>query len=170
AVRAAQLLTVHAGGEVLSGIADAYPAPLPPQVIDLDAAEIRRVLGFDIPGGEVVRILTALQFQVEPDGDDAWTVTTPQTRLDVQGAADLIEELARVSGYDKLPERLLPLELPEPKGNRALELEDRVRDLLADQGLQEAITYALTSVDAEAKLQPAPVSDASKMRADHVTL
>ena len=55
-------------------------------------------------------------------------------------------------GYDKLPERLLPLELPEPKGNRALELEDKVRDLLADQGLQEAITYSLTSPEAEAKL------------------
>src|SRR5262245_9717341 len=153
AERAAQLFHRHAGGEVLSGIEDAYPKPVPPQVIDLDAAEIRRVLGFDMPPEDVVRILTALQFQVEPDGDDAWTVTTPQTRLDIQaGAADLIEELARVYGYDKLPERLLPLELPEPKGNRAIELEDKVRDLLADQGLQEAITYALSSVDAERKL------------------
>ncbi len=123
---------------------------MPPQVIDLDAAEIRRLLGFDIPPAEVERVLTALQFQVEADGDDAWTVTTPPTRLDIQaGAADLIEELARVYGYDNLPERLLPLELPEPKGNRALELEDRARDLLADQGLQEAITYSLTSVDAK---------------------
>jgi phenylalanyl-tRNA synthetase beta chain len=155
AARAAQLFHDHAGGQVLSGIIDAYPAPLPPQVIDLDAAQIRRLLGFDIPCAEVVRVLTALQFQVEPDGDDAWTVTTPATRLDIQaGAADLIEELARVSGYDKLPERLLPLELPEPKGNRALELEDRVRDLLADQGLQEVITYALGSADAEGKLNP----------------
>jgi phenylalanyl-tRNA synthetase beta chain len=153
AERAAQLFHDHAGGEVLAGIADTYPAPIPPQVIDLDATEIRRLLGFDIPGKEVVRVLTALQFQVEPDGDDAWTVTTPQTRLDIQaGQADLIEELARVYGYDKLPERLLPLELPEPKGNLAIELEDRVRDLLADQGLQEAITYSLTSAEVEAKL------------------
>jgi phenylalanyl-tRNA synthetase beta chain len=153
AERAAQLLHDHAGGEVLGGMVDTYPAPLPSQVIDLDAAEIRRVLGFDIPGAEIVRVLTALQFQVELDGDDAWTVTTPQTRLDIQaGAADLIEELARVYGYDKLPERLLPLELPEPKGNRALELEDRVRALLADQGLQEAITYSLSGIDAEMKL------------------
>jgi phenylalanyl-tRNA synthetase beta chain len=150
AERAAQLLHDHAGGQVLDGMVDAYPAKLPAQVIDLDAAEIRRVLGFDIPGAEIVRVLTALQFQVEPDGDDAWTVTTPQTRLDIQaGAADLIEELARVYGYDKLPERLLPLELPEPKGNRALELEDRVRALLADQGLQEVITYALSSPASE---------------------
>jgi phenylalanyl-tRNA synthetase beta chain len=153
AERAAQLFHEHAGGQVLSGIVDAYPEPWKPQVIDLDAGEIRRLLGFDIPGAEVVRVLTALQFQVEPDGDDAWTVTTPPTRLDIQaGPADLIEELARVYGYDKLPERLLPLELPEPKGNRALELEERVRDLLADQGLQEIITYALTGLDAEMKL------------------
>ncbi len=159
AVRAARLFHDHAGGEVLAGVVDNYPAPLPPQVIDLDAAEIRRLLGFDIPGEEVVRVLTALQFQVEPDGDDAWIVTTPQTRLDIQaGAADLIEELARVYGYDNLKERLLPFELPEPKGNRSLELEDRTRDLLADQGLQEAITYSLTSTEAEAKLDSAQVN------------
>jgi phenylalanyl-tRNA synthetase beta chain len=155
ALRAAELFAAHAGGEPLAGLVDVYPTKVAPQVIDLDAAAIRRLLGFDIPGAEVVRVLTALQFQVEPDGDDAWTVTTPPTRLDIQaGAADLIEELARVYGYDKLPERLLPLELPEPKGNRALELEDRVRDLLADQGLQDVITYSLTSAEAEAKLTP----------------
>ncbi len=155
AVRAAQLFHDHAGGEVLAGVVDDHPAPLSPQVIDLDAAEIRRLLGFDIPGEEVVRVLTALQFQVEPDGDDAWTVTTPQTRLDIQaGAADLIEELARVHGYDNLSERLLPFELPEPKGNRSLELENRARDLLADQGLQETITYSLTSLCSELNLDP----------------
>lgn len=163
AARAAQLFRAHAGGEVLAGVVDAYPAPQPPQVIDLDAAEIRRLLGFDVPGEEVVRVLTALQFQVEPKGADAWAVTAPQTRLDIQaGAADLIEELARVYGYDNLKERLLPLELPEPKGNPSLELEDRVRDLLADQGLQEAITYSLSSPDAEAKLRPGAASSASE--------
>ncbi len=152
AVRAAQLFHAHAGGEVLSGIIDNYPAPPPMQVIELHRSEIARLLGFDVPPAEVERVLTALQFTVKPEVF-GWTVTVPRTRLDIQaGAADLIEELARVYGYDKLPERLLPLELPEPKGNRALELEDKVRDLLADQGLQEAITYSLTSVDAEKKL------------------
>src|SRR5262249_47359337 len=95
------------------------------------------------------------------------------TRLDIQaGAADLIEELARVYGYDKLPERLLPLELPEPKGNRAIELEDRVRDLLADQGLQEVITYSLTSPSAEAgvRSQESGVSAEKTPKDDYVTL
>jgi phenylalanyl-tRNA synthetase beta chain len=152
--RAAQLFHDHAGGEVLAGMVDNYPAPVPPQVIDLPAPEIRRLLGFDIPAAEVERVLRALEFQVEKKGD-GWAVTTPQTRLDIQvGAADLIEELARVYGYDKLPETLLAHELPEQRGNRSLELEERVRDLLADQGLQEVITYSLTSPDAEDKLEP----------------
>jgi phenylalanyl-tRNA synthetase beta chain len=154
AVRAAQLFHAHAGGEVLTGVIDNYPAPLPTQVIELHRSEIGRLLGFDMPPVEVERVLSALQFTVKPEVF-GWLVTVPRTRLDIQaGAADLIEELARVSGYDKLHERLLPLELPEPKGNRPLELEDKVRDLLADQGLQEAITYSLSSVEAEKKLHP----------------
>ncbi len=156
ALRAAQLLHKHAGGEVLAGMVDNYPAPVPPQMIELDRGEIARVLGFAMPDAEVERVLTALQFKVEPTAK-GWKVTTPPTRLDMQaGAADLIEELARVSGYDKLPETRLAQELPEQKGNRPLELEDRVRDLLADAGLQEVITYALTGEEAEAKLSPEP--------------
>src|SRR6185437_5084681 len=84
---------------------------------------------------------------VEP-GSDGWIVTVPQTRLDIQsGAADLIEELVRVFGYDKLPESHLANAFPEQRGNRSLELEEKVRDLLADQGLQECITYSLTKPD-----------------------
>jgi phenylalanyl-tRNA synthetase beta chain len=153
AIRAAELFRRHAGGEVLAGILDNYPAPPAPHVIELHRSEIARLLGFDIPAAEVERVLTALEFRVKPE-TFGWAVTAPRTRLDIQvGAADLIEDLARVYGYDKLPGRLLPLELPEPTGNRALELEDRVRDLLADQGLQEAITYSLTSAEVEAKLR-----------------
>ncbi|MBA4062429.1 MAG: phenylalanine--tRNA ligase subunit beta [Isosphaera sp.] len=151
AARAADLLRRHAGGEVLAGVIDAYPAPQPPQVVELRRSEIARVLGFDVPPAEVERVLAALEFGVK-SSVSGWEVTVPRTRLDVQaGAADLIEELARVSGYDKLPGRLLPLELPEPVGNRSLELEDQVRDQLADQGLQECVTYSLTAPEAEAK-------------------
>src|SRR5205823_10142825 len=100
-----------------------------------------------------------------------WTVTTPSTRLDVQvGAADLIEELARVYGYDKLPEALLAVELPEQRGNRSLELEEKVRDLLADQGLQEVITYSLSSSDAEARLAASPPVATAGLSPEHVTL
>jgi phenylalanyl-tRNA synthetase beta chain len=152
AARAAELFRLHAGGEVVAGVIDNYPVQTSPAVIELHRSEIQRLLGFEIPAAEVERVLKALQFEVHPQVF-GWAVTPPATRLDIEaGAADLVEELARVHGYDKLPERLLPQELPEPRENRSLELEERVRDLLADQGLQEAVTYSLSSVDAEMKL------------------
>ena len=163
AQRAAQLLHRHAGGEVLAGVVDEYPAPPAPRVIDLNKTEIRRLLGVDVPEAEVERVLTALQFRLE-ETLWGWKVTVPPTRLDVQaGAADLIEELARVSGYDRLPATLLAQELPAQAGNRSLELEEKVRDVLTDAGLQEAVTYSLTDPAAEAKLDPT-VRDASQKR------
>lgn len=171
AKRAAELFHKHAGGEVVAGIVDTYPAPIPPQTIALNRSEIERLLGFGLPDGEVERVLTALQFKLEttPWG---WSVTTPPTRLDIQaGATDLIEELARVSGYDRLPERLLPLEMPTPKGNRSLATEQRIQDTLADLGLSECITYALTSQETEAKLVPTSGGDVAVTGGpDHVTL
>lgn len=154
AKRAAQFFHRHAGGTILADIADCYPTPMAPPVVELNKSEILRVLGFEFPPDEVERILTALQFQVEPTLW-GWKVTAPSTRLDIQaGAADLIEELARVGGYDKLPDSLLAQEMPAPVGNRKLELEEHVRDLMVDLGLNEVITYSLSSEESERKLDP----------------
>jgi phenylalanyl-tRNA synthetase beta chain len=80
-------------------------------------------------------------------------VTTPPHRRDIQeGPADLIEELVRIYGYDRLPATLLDEQLPEQHANRSLVLEERVRDLLVNAGLQEVITYALTTPEREAPL------------------
>jgi len=152
AERAAFLLQEHAGGIVCQGMADTYPAKLPPQVIDLPAKEIRRSLGVEIPLDEASRVLTALDFKVEKKAD-ALRVTTPPNRVDIQaGVADLIEEIARVHGYDRLPATLLADPLPEQTGNLDLEREEQVRDRLAAAGLQEVITYSLTTPEREAPL------------------
>jgi phenylalanyl-tRNA synthetase beta chain len=153
AQRAAELMRQHAGATVCRGLVDTYPAPLPPQVITLELAEVKRQLGVDFPAAEAVRILKALEFGVEQPAATTLRVTTPPHRVDVQaGSADLIEELARVYGYDRLPATLLADQLPEQRGNRPLELEEHVRDLLADAGLQEVITYSLATPDQEARL------------------
>jgi phenylalanyl-tRNA synthetase beta chain len=111
-------------------------------------------------------VLTALQFRGEPKGD-GWRVTPPPTRLDIQaGAADLIEELARVYGYDHLPDTRLSQPLPEQLGNHPLELEEHVRDLLADQGLQECITNSLTGVETEAVLTVPKPDDKKDAKAE----
>ncbi|HEX5270242.1 MAG TPA: phenylalanine--tRNA ligase subunit beta, partial [Gemmataceae bacterium] len=151
AERAAELMREHGGATVCKGLVDCYPAPLPPQTVTLTMAEVRRQLGMDFPIAEATRILRALQFTVEPAGNDVLRVTTPPHRLDIQaGSADLIEELARVYGYDRLPATLLSDQLPEQHANRPLEFEERVRDVLVNCGLQEVITYSLTEPERDA--------------------
>jgi phenylalanyl-tRNA synthetase beta chain len=151
--RAAELMRRHAGARVFKGLADAYPAPLPPQVIDLKMSEVRRVLGIDLPRAECARLLGALEFKIENIGEDVLRVTTPPHRLDIQeGPADLIEDLVRLHGYDRLPATLLSDRLPPQAANEPLIFEERVKDRLVSAGLQEVITYALTTEDREKPL------------------
>lgn len=153
--RAAKLFAELGGGIVAAGVIDCYPAPLPPQTVTLKLADIKRQLGIDIPAADATRILRALAFQVEPSGNGALKVTSPTSRVDIQeGACDLTEELARIYGYDHLPATLLADPLPAQLGNRELQMEERVRDLLVSYGLQEFITYSLTGPEREAPLAP----------------
>jgi phenylalanyl-tRNA synthetase beta chain len=153
AERAAELTRQHASAAICKGLVDAYQAPLPPQVIALEMSEVRRSLGLDFPTAEAVRILRALEFQVEQTGPQSLRVTAPPHRRDIQeGPADLIEDLVRIHGYDRLPATLLADELPEQRGNPSLALEERVRDILVGAGLQEIITYSLTTPEREAPL------------------
>jgi phenylalanyl-tRNA synthetase beta chain len=154
AERAAELMRQYAAGRVCKGIVEQYPKPIAVQNVHLDMKEVRQVLGVpNFSEREATRILRALEFEIEPSGPDELLVKTPPHRLDIQaGAADLIEELARIHGYDKLPATLLADELPEQHTNRDLVLEERVRDILVTTGLQEVITYALTTPEREAPL------------------
>jgi phenylalanyl-tRNA synthetase beta chain len=153
AERAAELMRQYAGAKVCRGIVDTYPAPLPPQVILLTMGEVRRVLGMDMPVEEATRILEALEYRVEREGPETLRVTVPAHRRDVQaGAADLIEDLVRIHGYDRLPATLLADQLPRQHANVPLAFEERVRDILVSAGLQEVITYALTTPQREAPL------------------
>jgi phenylalanyl-tRNA synthetase beta chain len=153
AERAEELMRQHAGGTVSLGLVDSYPAPVPPQVTRLEMAEVRRLLGMDFPVAEAVRILRALEFQVEQVGPETLLATTPPHRRDIQeGSADLIEDLVRIYGYDRLPATLLAEPLPRQHGNRSLALEEQVRDILVTAGLQEVITYSLTTPEQEKPL------------------
>ena len=151
--RAAELMRQFAGGTLCRGVVDNYPAPLPPQVVTLPLAEVERLLGTTFTADEALVILQALQYEVELIGPDVLRATVPPHRLDVQaGAADLIEDLARIHGYDRLPVTLLADRLPRQQTNVPLVFEERVRDLLVSMGLQEVVTYGLTMPEREAPL------------------
>jgi len=163
-VRALELMRQWTGGTVARGLVDSYPGRFEPVVVDITPAEVERQLGVRIPLDEIVHILRALKFGCEVLGDHAdphaaIRATAPDHRLDIGtgviGRADLVEEVARVYGYGRIPETLLSEMLPPPHPNRDLELEEQVRDVLASVGLQEVVTYNLTSPEREAKLRAA---------------
>lgn len=159
--RAAALMQRWADGVVARGIADAYERRAPRVVIPLSVEQVQRVLGFAPPPRQIVRILRALDFQVAPvrsarggRAAAAWRVTVPDYRRDCARPEDLIEEIARIWGYDRMPETRLRDPLPPQRGNPSWAFEERVRDLLVACGLQEIITYALIHPDEEARLTP----------------
>jgi phenylalanyl-tRNA synthetase beta chain len=168
--RAADLMRSLAGGTIARDVMDAYPRKAATVRVDLPLREVKRLLGISIPLRTIVKILESLEFVCEvkkPAGSGkkkideeemTISVTAPDHRLDigtgVVGQADLLEEIARIYGYAKIPERQMEDLLPAQRSNPTLEEEETVRDLLADLGLQECLTYHLTSPEREALLYP----------------
>ena len=151
AKRAAHLLQNLAGGTVRQGIVDYYPQPMVASPIHLTASEVRRIGGVDLSLAEIGRILRGLEFEVV-EVDDGIEVASPDHRIDIEGAHDLIEEVCRIYGYDNLPNTIMDDWLPPQRGNWSLEVEEHIKDILARCGMQEVITHRLTSPERENKL------------------
>ncbi len=162
--RACQLMEELAEGKAEPLYADLYPGRREPTVINLRLRDVPRILGADVPPDEVERILRSLEFDTAQTGDGVLRVTVPSYRLDVTQPVDLIEEVSRVWGYDRLPSTLIRDELPPQRDNPQLQLEEQIRDILVGAGLQEVITYPLTTPAAEARLYPGqPVDESAYM-------
>jgi phenylalanyl-tRNA synthetase beta chain len=161
--RAAELMRELGGGAVAHGLADAYPVPAEKKTIDLPVSEVKRILGIQLSMQQVTGMLQGLGFGCEPllsDGKaeepTALRVTVPSYRLDVSIAADLLEEIARLYGYDRLPVTLMEEEIPALRHDWELELEERARDILVGCGLAEIISYSMVNLENVAKLKPQP--------------
>lgn len=143
--RAAYLLQENAQGEVLSGIASAGTLPQFTTNVQITTDDINQLIGFDISNTEIKNIFERLGFETKVDGD-SFNVIVPSRRGDITIKEDLVEEVARIYGYDALPATL-----PETKTNKQVGLTDyqvkrrAVKALLQGLGLNQAITYALVS-------------------------
>jgi phenylalanyl-tRNA synthetase beta chain len=155
--RGLELMREWAGGVVNEGLVDKYPLKAKEINVEISPADTKRWLGIELSGKEISSILRSLDFGVAVKGKSL-VVTVPDHRLDIGegviGRADLMEEIARIYGYEKIPATRLSDELPPQRGNRALQVEEKVRDLLARLGFQEIITYRLTAPEQEAKRLP----------------
>ena len=148
--RTAALIAELAGGEVLDGVVDVYPQRRIRSTIVLRSSEIRRILGTDVEVPSVTRNLTALGFSVEPDRDASWRVIPPSFRLDVEREIDLVEEVARLHGYDVLP---LRVRAAPPSAERDLRREKEL-----------TISAALTALGYREIIVPSMVDPAENAR------
>jgi len=151
--RAAELLEQYAGATTAHGLIDEYPLGGKCVDLSLPAAEVERILGITLSADEVARLLAPLGFDCTVVRDTVH-VRVPSFRMDVTQNADLLEEVARMYGYDRIPTTLLRDVLPPQRGNALLELEERARDVLVGCGLDEVITYSLTNLRSVARLTP----------------
>ena len=165
-LRASRLMEAVGGGALHPEIADTYPAPPSPKTIALRAGEVTRILGMAFSPADMTRILTSLEFGCtthRENGDTRLDVAVPSHRLDVAEPADLIEEIARIHGYDAIPTTLIRDVLPPQRSQPHLEGLERTRDILVGCGLTEILSYSLSSLDsinrARAEGPPAVADD-----------
>ncbi|MBL8922817.1 MAG: phenylalanine--tRNA ligase subunit beta [Myxococcaceae bacterium] len=143
--RTAALIVELAGGTVLEGRVDAYPAPKPPRQVTLRTQKVADVLGVTVPGAECHRILTRLGFTKVSGDEQVATFAVPTVRVDVSIEEDLVEEIARVRGFDAIPEAL-PRGLSELEPERpAMRVERLLRAAMAGQGVDEVVNYSFVS-------------------------
>ena len=156
--RAAQLIVELAGGAVSRGILDAYPTRHEPKRIELRLARASSILGVAVEAEEAARLLGALGIAVTSRSADALRVEAPTFRVDIEREIDLIEEIARLRGYDTIPVTL-PRSSGEPTTPSAETLfPDKLRDALAEAGLREAITLSFVDPCDDERIGLAPAS------------
>lgn len=153
-----ELMKAWANGKVAPGLVDAYPLPPKNPTVEVTPADVKRWLGVELSIKVIRTLLERLEFTCVLKDKQCLLVTGPDHRMDigvgVTGKADVIEEIARVYGYDNIPETRIADELPPQLGNPALVKEEQVRDVLVAQGLQEIISYRFTTPEREARRLP----------------
>ncbi|MBB6452050.1 phenylalanyl-tRNA synthetase beta chain [Salirhabdus euzebyi] len=173
-LRACQLLEQYANGEVLEGVAEFNDLDVQEHVISFDTDKINNVLGTSISTPEIATILEKLRFPYKQN-DHSFEVTAPTRRGDITIVEDMVEEVARIYGYDNLPFTL-------PAGSSSAggltvkqKLKRKIHNYLQGAGLNEAITYSLTTEEYASLLvdpsiqerNPVPVKLAMPMSEAH---
>jgi phenylalanyl-tRNA synthetase beta chain len=158
--RATQLLLELAGGKAAKGVIDVYPGKSEPKGTSLSSQEVKRLSGLEVTTDEILKVMNSLGFECqEGDSGSQISVYAPYWRSDIKCPADLVEEVVRVTGYDKIPVTKLSSPLPAQESTLSLRarrrnLKQKLRDILTGCGFQEILTYSLTSLENLQRLSP----------------
>jgi phenylalanyl-tRNA synthetase beta chain len=138
---AAHLLRSLAGGRPDPEIVDVYPEPFPQRRMSVRAARVERLLGYAPARAEAERALAAVGLAPEATAE-GFDVTVPSWRVDLEREADLVEEIGRDLGYDRIPSHV-PASAPRGSSRVEAQWDERVRDRFAALGFSEAFNYAM---------------------------
>jgi len=159
--RATQLIAELGGGRAARGVVDVYPGKKEPEPILLSTGEVKRILGIEFSLEQIINTLTSLGFDCKPtdSGSEVWA-TAPYWRSDIGLPVDLVEEVARIIGYDEIPTSMLSQPIPQRSPEPLVELKRELSRRLTGYGFQEVITYSLNSLEMLSKLsvEPYPVN------------
>lgn len=167
--RATQLIVELAGGTVCEGTIDVYPGKSELLKIQLRPDRVNFILGTTLEAAEIEQILYRLGFGIEASQseDSSYQVTVPTFRGDITREIDLIEEIARVHGYDNIPTALPKGDIPVPVPDISVEVRKRIKQFLLGSGMMEAINYSFNHPNCFDKIRLAadnPLRDALKLR------
>lgn len=152
--RATKLILELAGGTVASGMIDEWPdRGGAVQPVDLPVKAIERLLGVSYESEVVISTFERLGMKVASN-HGKYTVTPPYWRPDLLIPEDLIEELARIIGYEMIPTMGITGSVPAWEPNPERDLREQIKDILSSFGMQETISYSLTTPEAEARARP----------------
>ena len=153
--RGLEYMAAWSGGMIAPGLVDEYPLPPEDPVVEVTPQDVKRLLGIELSTQEIADLLGRIEFECQVVGEKV-IAQTPPLRMDigegVVGLADVLEEVARLYGYDNIPETRMADELPPQVGNPVNEWEERLRDQLVGLGLQEVVSYRMTYPEREARL------------------
>ena len=143
--RAASLIAELSGGAIAKGTIDVYPQPIEPRTITARLSRINAVSGLSLSADEVQDIFQRLEFQVTRVDADVFRVLVPLFRVDLEREIDLVEEVVRLNGFEKVPATLPRASVLSELPTASQQLTLRVKGLLVSQGLSEVINYSFVA-------------------------
>jgi phenylalanyl-tRNA synthetase beta chain len=153
--RATQLMAEFSGGQAVKGIIDVYPGKVERKSMRLTTADFKRTMGLEYSLEQIEKSLTALGFTCQTDKAASWVIVrAPYWRSDINIPVDVIEEVARIVGYEQIPTTLLPQAIPQQRPAPITSLKRRIRNMMVGYGFQELVSFSLTNMDVLVKLSP----------------
>ncbi len=143
--RACALLDAVGAGRARGTVVDRYPVRVEPRMVRLRSAKIEGLLGMPVPDADVKRILESLGFALRETESRVWEVNVPTRRVDVAREVDLIEEVARHYGFDRLPSTFPPLNAAPPPIDPRIGRARHLRSVMTAAGFSEAMTFGFVA-------------------------